>query len=106
MKWADGTTWDCGNLFRAARRAGTGLPVASTLRSLGITKINIDTEIRDAFRRGVEGFMKENPDVIDPRKFLKPAIDEMYKIVSGKIKLFGSSNAATDFIAAVTGRAG
>lgn len=76
-----------------------------TAVSLGITKINIDTETRDAFKRGVDGFMKENPDVIDPRKFLKPAIDEMYKIVHGKIKLFGSSNAATDYIAAVTGGA-
>jgi len=74
-----------------------------TAISLGITKINIDTETRDAFKRGVEGFMKENPDVIDPRKFLKPAIDEMFKIVSGKIRLFGSSNAASASIAEITG---
>lgn len=62
-----------------------------TAVSLGITKINIDTETRDAFKRGVAQFMQENPDVIDPRKIMKPAMDEMYKIVSGKIKLFGSS---------------
>ncbi|MBE0447307.1 MAG: class II fructose-1,6-bisphosphate aldolase [Actinobacteria bacterium] len=71
--------------------------------SLGITKINIDTETRDAFKRGVAEFIQENPDVIDPRKILKPAIEEMYKVVSGKIRLFGSSGKASESIAYVTG---
>lgn len=61
---------------------------------MGITKINIDTEIRDAFRRGTEGFMKANQDVIDPRKFLAPAMDEMAQVVAGKIVLFGSADKA------------
>ncbi len=75
-----------------------------TAVSLGVTKINIDTEIRDAFKRGITSFIQENPDVIDPRKLLKPAIDEMMKIVDGKIKLFGSSGKATETMAYMTGR--
>jgi len=75
-----------------------------TAISLGVTKINIDTETRDAFKRGVQQFMQENPDVIDPRKILKPAIEEMRKIVGGKIRLFGSSSKASESIAYVTGR--
>lgn len=58
--------------------------------SIGITKINIDTEIRDAFKRGVCGFIEEHPDVFDPRKILKPAIEKMTEIVESKIDLFGS----------------
>lgn len=58
---------------------------------IGITKINIDTEIRDAFRRGVTEFIQENPQQIDPRKILKPAIKEMTEVVKRKIRLFGSS---------------
>lgn len=61
---------------------------------LGITKINIDTEIRNAFKLGVAGFIKENPDTIDPRKILKPAIKEMSDIVKRKIRLFGSNGKA------------
>lgn len=74
-----------------------------TAISLGVTKINIDTETRDAFKRGVAGFMQENPDVIDPRKILKPAMEEMYKIVSGKIRLFESSGKASGYISEVSG---
>ncbi len=76
-----------------------------TAASFGITKINIDTETRDAFKRGVAQFIQENPDVIDPRKILKPAIEEMVKIVDGKIKLFGSAGKAAGHIAELAGRA-
>jgi len=74
-----------------------------TAGSLGVTKINIDTEIRDAFKRGITQFIQENPDVIDPRKLLKPAMDEMVKIVGGKIKLFGSAGKATETMAYMAG---
>lgn len=74
-----------------------------TAISLGITKINIDTETRDAFQRGCAGFIQANPTVIDPRKIMKPAMDEMFRVVSGKIKLFGSSGKAAEEIACVTG---
>lgn len=76
-----------------------------TAISLGVTKINIDTEIRDAFKRGVSEFIQANPEVIDPRKILKPGMDEMVKIVSGKIRLFGSAGQATETIACAKGRA-
>jgi fructose-bisphosphate aldolase class II len=58
---------------------------------LGITKINIDTEIRDAFKRGVCSFMEEHPEIFDPRKILKPAVLRMQEIVESKIDLFGSA---------------
>lgn len=60
---------------------------------LGVRKINIDTNIREAFVKGVREAIK-NPKEIDPRKILGPAREEMTAIVREKIRLFGSANKA------------
>jgi fructose-bisphosphate aldolase, class II len=60
----------------------------------GICKINIDTEIRHAFATTVKKFQEENPDQIDPRKILGPAMDAMQAVVERKIEIFGSANRA------------
>lgn len=61
--------------------------------SLGVRKVNIDTNIREAFVKGVREAVKD-PKEIDPRKILGPARDEMTAIVREKIRVFGSSNKA------------
>lgn len=61
---------------------------------LGITKINIDTEIRQAFAQGVREVLAKNPDEIDPRRILGPARDRMQSVVQGKMRLFGCSRRA------------
>lgn len=61
--------------------------------SLGVRKVNIDTNIREAFVKGVREAVK-NPKEIDPRKILGPAREEMIAIVREKIRLFGSANKA------------
>ena len=61
---------------------------------LGISKINIDTEIRNAFAQTVKQFQAENPDQIDPRKILAPAMDAMQQIVEHKIDIFRSAGRA------------
>ena len=58
---------------------------------LGVRKINIDTNIREAFVKGVHEAIAKNPKEIDPRKILGPAKEEMKQIVREKIRLFGSS---------------
>jgi fructose-bisphosphate aldolase class II len=62
--------------------------------SLGVSKINIDTDIRQAFTRGINEFIKKNPDNIDPRKMLAPAKVEMKKKVKEKMRLFGCAGKA------------
>ena len=62
--------------------------------SIGVDKINIDTEVRDAFRQAVAGFVSSNPDVIDPRKILMPAREAMREVVARKMRLFGSAGKA------------
>ncbi len=59
--------------------------------SLGICKINIDTDLRIAFDAGIRKFLKEKPEVIDPREILKPAKELISKVVGYKMKLFGCS---------------
>ncbi len=60
----------------------------------GICKINIDTEIRNAFIRTMQAYTKENPDQIDPRKVLGPCIDAMQAVVEHKIEIFRSAGRA------------
>jgi len=62
--------------------------------SLGITKINIDTDLRLAFTATVREVLANSPKEFDPRKILGPAKDAMKEVVKGKMRLFGSSGKA------------
>ncbi len=61
----------------------------------GVSKINVDTDLRLAMTGAIrEVFMKE-PSVFDPRKYLLPARDLIKQTVQHKIRdVFGSSNKA------------
>jgi fructose-bisphosphate aldolase class II len=58
---------------------------------LGITKINIDTDLRLAFTATIRESMVKSPREFDPRKILGPAKEAMKELVQGKMRLFGSS---------------
>ncbi len=62
--------------------------------SLGIAKINIDTDLRLAFTGSVREVLTTSPKVYDPRKILGPAKETMKKVVQEKMRLFGSSGKA------------
>lgn len=74
----------------------SGVPDEDVRRGIerGIRKINIDTDLRQAFVRAMQGQMAENPDNIDPRKVLGPAREAMVKIVREKMRLFGCAGMA------------
>lgn len=74
----------------------SGVPDASLKKaiSLGISKINIDTDIRIAFAHGVRDYLIENPEQIDPRKILGPARDKMQEVIMEKMEIFGSAGRA------------
>lgn len=61
---------------------------------IGVRKVNIDTNIREAFVDAVRSVAGESPDEIDPRKLLGPARDAATEIIREKIRLFGSSGKA------------
>lgn len=54
----------------------------------GISIIHINTEIRRAWRQGIENMIKNNPDEVVSYKLLQGAIDEMKKVVFNRLKLF------------------
>jgi len=74
----------------------SGVPDEDIVRGieLGIRKINIDTEIRQAFIKSISRYIEENPGNLDPRKMMRPAMEEMKKVIREKIRLFGSSGKA------------
>lgn len=54
----------------------------------GISVIHINTEIRVAYKKGIEESIKEEPNEIAPYKFLKKSIEEIEKVVEARLKLF------------------
>jgi fructose-bisphosphate aldolase class II len=62
--------------------------------SLGIAKINIDTDLRLAFTASVREVLANSPKEFDPRKILGPAKGAMKEVIRGKMRLFGSSGKA------------
>jgi fructose-bisphosphate aldolase class II len=59
--------------------------------SLGIAKINIDTDLRLAFTAAVREVLARSPKEYDPRKILGPAKEAMKEVIRSKMRLFGSS---------------
>jgi fructose/tagatose bisphosphate aldolase len=52
----------------------------------------VNTELRVAYKEGIESEMKEKPAETTPYKILAPAFEEVKKVVMEKIKLFRSEN--------------
>lgn len=75
---------------------GSGVPEHHIEKaiSLGVRKINIDTELRHAFVTAVREAVTENPDEFDPRKIVGPGRERMKEKVKEKMRLFGSSGRA------------
>ncbi|MDO8486513.1 MAG: class II fructose-bisphosphate aldolase [Candidatus Staskawiczbacteria bacterium] len=73
---------------------GSGTPEEDIREAikLGITKININTEIRLAFTSNLRKTLDINRDEIVPYKYLSEAINSVQIVVEEKIKLFGSEN--------------
>ncbi len=60
----------------------------------GISKVNVDTDLRLAFTVGVREVLQKSPKEFDPRKILGPARDLMAQIVEHKMKVLGSAGKA------------
>ena len=59
----------------------------------GVSKINVDTDLRLAMTAGIRKVFVEDPSAFDPRKYLTPARDLIKETVKHKMTdVFGSSN--------------
>lgn len=56
----------------------------------GISIIHINTELRLAYKQGLQKSLIENPDEIAPYKYLKPALQAMQAVVEKRMALFAN----------------
>ena len=62
---------------------------------LGVSKINVDTDLRLAMTASIRKVFAENPEAFDPRKYLLPAREKIQEVVEFKMKnVFGSTGKA------------
>jgi fructose-bisphosphate aldolase class II len=60
----------------------------------GVNKININTDMRVAFRRSLEKSLKNNPAEISVMKLMDEVISSVQAVVEEKIDIFGSAGKA------------
>lgn len=61
---------------------------------LGITKVNIATDLKIPFATAVKDYFLHNPDVNDPRRYMMPGKVAMGQVVIDKIIMCGSAGKA------------
>jgi fructose-bisphosphate aldolase class II len=73
-----------------------GVPIEEIQRGIknGVRKINIDTDNRMAITGQIRKILTEHPDEIDPRKYLKPAMEAMTKVCRQRLEEFGTAGQA------------
>ena len=79
---------------------GTGIPAEMIQKaiSLGVSKINVNTECQLSFASATRKYIEEEKDLqgkgFDPRKLLAPGFEAIKATVKEKMELFGSVNKA------------
>ena len=79
---------------------GTGIPedMIKKAISLGVAKINVNTECQLYFQEATRKYIEAGKDLegkgFDPRKLLAPGVEAIKAIVKEKMELFGSINKA------------
>ena len=79
---------------------GTGIPAEMIKKaiSLGVSKINVNTECQLSFAAATRKYIEEGKDLqgkgFDPRKLLAPGVEAIKATVREKIELFGSAGKA------------
>ncbi len=79
---------------------GTGIPADMIKKaiSLGVSKINVNTECQISFTEATRKYFEEGKDLVgkgfDPRKVLAPGFEAIKATVKEKMELFGSVDKA------------
>ena len=79
---------------------GTGIPEEMIQKaiSLGVAKINVNTECQLSFAEATRKYIEAGKDIegkgFDPRKLLTPGFEAIKATVKEKMELFGSINKA------------
>jgi fructose-bisphosphate aldolase class II len=62
--------------------------------AIGVSKINVNSELRKAYRTTLEKLLRENPDEYAVVKLMGPVIEAVQAVVERKIDAFGSAGKA------------
>ncbi|MBO0476389.1 fructose-bisphosphate aldolase [Vagococcus sp. DIV0080] len=79
---------------------GSGIPLDQVQKaiSLGVSKINVNTECQEVFAAATRKYIEEGKDLegkgFDPRKLLAPGFTAVTELVKERIEWFGSTNKA------------
>ena len=76
---------------------GSGLPddIARTAVRRGVVKININSDVRYAYRTALQRQLDANPDEYATVKLMEPVIAAVQAEVEAKIRAFGSVDMAS-----------
>lgn len=79
---------------------GSGVPNDQVKKaiSLGVAKVNVDTELREAFTRGIQSIYEKNPDEYVLADSLGNGRKTMQSVVQDKIRIFGSSGKSKELM--------
>src|SRR5919199_1344484 len=70
-----------------------GVPIEALQDAIrnGVCKINVDTDTRLAATATIRKIFHEEPSVFDPREYLGPVRDAIYRVVKSRMESFGSA---------------
>ena len=74
--------------------SGTPLHYFESAAKIGVSKINVNSDMRIAYRTTLEKVLRENPDQYSVMKLMGEVRDAVQKVVEEKITAFGSSGKA------------
>jgi fructose-bisphosphate aldolase, class II len=84
----------CGSLLTLHGGSGTDDEDLRRAIGAGINIVHINTEIRVAWRRGLEQGLSERPNEVAPYKILGPAVESVEQVALARLRLFARAEAA------------
>lgn len=81
------------NKYGGKMKESFGVPVEEIQRAIkmGVRKINVDTDNRLAITSAIRQLFVEKPEKFDPRDYMTPARESMYKICKARMEQFGQA---------------
>ncbi len=93
---------DLVNKYGGSMPNAKGVPedqIANAVRTYGVCKVNIDTDLRLAMTAKIREVFATKPEEFDPRKYLGPAREEIKQMVKRKLHMLNSAGKTDEVIA-------
>ena len=73
---------------------GSAVPDEDVRRcvSLGMAKVNVSTELKNAYSMAIREHFEKEPESLDPRAYLQKAKEAAIEMAKSKIRMVGSEN--------------